>query len=68
MKFEKLMNLQWMIEKNDVLHVFEGADAIRDYVETFGFRFEKRIMEDTFGDSRWISMFRKANYPTTSTL
>ena len=55
-------------EKNDVLPVFEGADAIRDYVENFGFRFEKRIMEDTFGDSRWISMFRKANYPNTSTL
>lgn len=48
-------------EKEDALASFEGADVINQYVEQFGFQFEKRIMEYTFGDSRWISMFRKVN-------
>eukprot|EP01084_Bolivina_argentea_P069412 126296_1 len=37
----------------------KSCESLQQYVETFGFIFVAKIMEDTFGNNQWILLFRK---------
>mmetsp|Transcript_56653 Transcript_56653/g.50978 ORF Transcript_56653/g.50978 Transcript_56653/m.50978 type:complete len:284 (-) Transcript_56653:60-911(-) len=38
---------------------FKSCDALQRYVQEFGFQFQTRIMDETFGDNYWILLFKK---------
>ena len=38
---------------------FKSCEALQRYIQEFGFRFENRLMSDTFGDKFWILLFKK---------
>merc|ERR1712176_757411 len=46
-------------KENETKTSFEDWNAMKAYVEDFGFEFVQRIMPDTFGDDFWILLFKK---------
>eukprot|EP01084_Bolivina_argentea_P295900 509555_1 len=55
----KIHDEQQPLKDDENMNTFETFEDIKQYVETFGFVFGERIMEDTFGDKQWLLLFRK---------
>ena len=48
-----------LLNDNENDGAFKNWEAMKAYVEEFGFEFVQRIMPQTFGDNFWIFLFKK---------